>query len=89
MYHEVWLASVADGNYDSDKIPTCGVCVYENADGETRYAVFCSKGHSFTEVHHWLEKADFTSQEAAKRHLHALTETSRLLAPPERDRGAY
>ncbi len=89
MYHEVWLASVADGNYDSDKIPTCGVCVYENANGETRYAVFCSKGHSFTEVHHWLEKADFTSLEAAKLHLHALTDTSRLLAPPERDKEAY
>lgn len=78
-YVEVWLASVAAGDYDSDIIPTCGVSSYENANGEVRYAVICSTGYSFSEVRHRLKKADFTSLEDAIRYVHELTDTTVLL----------
>ena len=86
-YVEVWLASVADGDYDSDIIPTCGVSSYENANGEIRYAVICSTGYSFSEVRHRLKKADFTSLEAATQYVHMLTDTSALLDQIEDDKG--
>jgi len=76
----VWLKSLTDGNYDSDRISTCAVSSYEDEKGNPRYAVICSSGYSFSEVRHRLYKADFTSLEAAAEYLEKLTDANRLLS---------
>lgn len=80
LYLAVWLKSLTDGNYDSDRISTCAVSSYEDEKGNPRYAVICSSGYSFSEVRHRLYKADFTSLEAAAEYLDKLTDTNRMLS---------
>ena len=79
LYVRTWLESVARGSYDSDDIPTCGIASYENPAGETRYAIVCGGGYSFTDVRRWLHKADIKTLEDAERLLSGLMDIDSLV----------
>ena len=79
LYVRAWLESLSDGTYDCDDIPTCGIGRYENPEGETRYAIVCGSGYSFTDVRRWVHKADITTLEDAERLLSGLMDIDSLV----------